>query len=521
VVSSDGTAQIAEKDRDDILGGNAPPEDDNDEGSGDDDEGDGDEDGGEEIGPPGAVTNLVGAAGDGKVTLSWDAAPNNGSALTKYVIEGAGDSWEISPSQRVLEIGDLDNGESYNFTVTAHNSEGAGDTATSPSVVPSADVPGVVENVEATANPDGTVEVAWDEADGEGNDVTGYRVEAVSGEGDRTVVGQADGTELVTADGDLNYGVHYSFSVTTLAGDAAAEPSEPSDSVTPFNVPDAPTNLLAESSSSAAGTIDVTWNQPASNGRKIEKYIVSAGDQTKEVTETSASMEGFGNNENVAVTVVAVNEAGESDPASTTSNTMSKPTVQVQNHSSTAKSITLNLTYDDGGGEVTCDLLRDGAVKVNNGSCDSLTEGGLRASTEHIYQVRITNAAGNSKTSNYKASTKAVKVTVHFECDDPAGDPYCDGTDSDRISIRKGASHDTAEVGATGPGKTFNASCYTTGDKISPRGNDGQGVFRDYHKNKNDSNIWVLVPGQGGYIPFVWLRVDGAGVNGTGDLPKC
>ena len=277
VVSSDGNARSAEKDRDDILGGNAPPEE---ETGGDEGDEEGDDESAPEVGPPGAVTNLGGTVGDGLINLSWDAAPNNGSALTKYVVEGAGQTWEIAPDQRVLEIGDLENGTPYTFTVTAHNAEGEGDTATSPSIVPSAEVPDPVGAVEATANNDGTVTVKWDEANGQGNDVSGYQVEAIAS-GMQSVVGQSDGTTFIVPEGALDYGTQYAFQVTTLAGAAASAPSAPSNSVTPFNVPEPPTNLLAESSSTAAGTIDVSWAQPSNNGRDITEYIVRAGTRAR------------------------------------------------------------------------------------------------------------------------------------------------------------------------------------------------------------------------------------------------
>ncbi|NUQ88559.1 MAG: fibronectin type III domain-containing protein, partial [Glycomyces artemisiae] len=361
VVSADGVAALAPKNRDDILGGDAPPTEDD---GGDEGDEEGDDESAPEVGPPGAVTNLDGTVGDGTINLSWDAAPNNGSALTKYVVEGAGQSWEIAPSQRVLEIGDLENGQGYTFTVTAHNAEGAGDTATSPTITPSAEVPGAPSGVEATANPDGTVTVKWDEADGEGNDISGYQVEAIAS-GTQQVVGQANGTSFTVPVDTLTYGTGYTFQVTTLSGSAASAPSDISNSVTPFKAPDAPGDLLAQSSGSAAGTIDVSWSQPAHNGRDIQKYIVTAGSQTKEVTSgTTTSVSGFGANEQVSVSVVAVTEAGQSEPATTTSNTMSAPTVQISSHESLANQINLTLAIDDGGSsDPKCSLISDGVTK--------------------------------------------------------------------------------------------------------------------------------------------------------------
>ncbi|WP_112137337.1 fibronectin type III domain-containing protein [Glycomyces dulcitolivorans] len=521
VVSADGEAVLAPKNRDDILGGDAPPTEE-DEGGDEGDE-EGDEESAPQVGPPGAVTNLDGTVGDGLINLSWDAAPNNGSALTKYVVEGAGQTWEIAPSQRVLEIGDLDNGQPYTFTVTAHNAEGAGDTVTSPSIVPSADVPGAPGAVTAMANPDGTVTVNWEEADGEGNDISGYQVEAIASGGEQVVVGQASGTELKTTEGTLEYGLGYVFQVTTLSGAAASAPSPQSNSVTPFNVPDAPANLFAESSGSAAGTIDVRWDQPSNNGRDIQKYVVTAGSQTTEVTGTTASLSGFQNNEQVNVSVVAVNEAGQSEPATTTSNTMAAPTVQISSHSATADQINLTLAFDDGGSDdAQCTLLSDGVTQSTQSCPDVYAVVGLKASTSYSFQIRIENPAGQATSSSYSASTNTVTASVYFRCDEGYDTPsgYCDSVDG--VSVYSSPSQSGNSLGTTNTGDSYKAYCWTTGDAtINPRGTEsGQSV--DYHPGKDASNKWLKIDyASNAYIPFVWINVDGVGKNSTGDLPEC
>ncbi|MCD0447171.1 fibronectin type III domain-containing protein [Glycomyces sp. A-F 0318] len=522
VVSSDGNARLAEKDRDDILGGDAPPED---ETGGDEGDEDGNEESAPEVGPPGAVTNLGGTVGDGLINLSWDAAPNNGSALTKYVVEGAGQTWDVAPDQRVLEIGDLDNGTPYTFTVTAHNAEGEGDTATSPSITPSADVPGAPGAVQATANNDGTVTVTWEEADGEGNDITGYQVAAIAS-GQEIVVGQADGGSFTVPEGTLDYGTGYVFQVTTLAGSAASAPSEPSNSVTPFNVPDAPGNLLAQSSSTAAGTIDVSWNQPSNNGRDIEKYIVRAGTQQQEVASgTTASLSGFGNNEQVQVSVTAVNEAGESEPATTTSNTMSVPSVQIQSHESTGGQVNLTLAIDDGGSsDAQCTLLSDG-VTQNTKSCpDVYAVTGLKASTAYSFQVKISNPAGNMTSGTYNASTSTINGEVFFGCDSMStaycNKPNADGGGANGVSIYNAPSGGSHQ-GYTNTGDRYKAYCWTTGTEVGVRGDESDG-YHDYHEGKNASNKWIKIDyASNAYIPFAWFNIDGVGKNSTGDLPEC
>ncbi|WP_030155358.1 fibronectin type III domain-containing protein [Glycomyces sp. NRRL B-16210] len=517
VVSSDGNARIAEKDRNDILGGDVPPEEDE---SGDDEgEDSGDGETAPQVGPPGTVSNLAGTVGDGLINLSWDAAPNNGSALTKYTVEGAGKSWEISPSQRVLEITDLDNGTPYTFTVTAHNAEGAGDTATSPSITPSAEVPDPVGAVTATANNDGTVTVAWDEADGQGNEVTGYQVEAIAS-GAQVVVGQSGTTSLTVPEGTLDYGQQYAFQVTTLAGAAASAPSELSNTVVPFNVPNAPGDLIANTASDEAGAIDVTWSQPSHNGSAIEKYIVRGGGQTVEATTTAARLTGFSNGQAVPISVTAVNAAGESAPAETTSDTMRAPSIQISSHTATADRIDLTLALDDGGGSAKCTLLSDGIVQETVDCPGVYAVTGLYASTAYSFQVRISNPAGEITSPAYAASTTRVAGKVYFGCDVNINNTYCDSVDG--VSIYSSATQSGNSIATTNTGDSYKAFCWTTGDRtIPPRGTEG-GVEVDYHPGKDASNKWIKIDrAANAYIPFIWMNIDGVGKNSTGDLPKC
>lgn len=525
VVSANGNARQAEKDRDDILGGNAPPEEEE-ESTGDEGDEEGEEESAPQIGPPGAVTNLRGTVGDGLINLSWDAAPNNGSALTKYTIEGAGGSWEIAPDQRVLEIGDLTNGSPYTFTVTAHNAEGAGEPATSPTITPSADVPDPVGRVEAVANNDGTVTVTWDEANGQGNEVSGYQIEAI-GPGGQVVVGQSDSTSFTVPDGTLDYGTGYVFQVTTLAGAAASAPSAQSNSVTPFKAPEAPTDLLAESSTSAAGTIDVSWAQPQNNGRDITKFIVTAGSQTVEVegNTTEARVSGFGNGEEVPVSVVAVNEAGESEPATTTSNTMVAPKVTYTNSSSTTSMMTINYTFDDGGGESTCDLFRwEDTVPEESETCDGTFEAGPHyASTNHNFRIEITNPAGTAATESFQVKTQDINGEVYFGCSDIDND-YCNTPNSqdggrDGVAIYPDPHRNGNSVGYTKTGDRYAVRCWATGADVTPRGTEG-GQTVDYHPGKDPSNVWIQI-GNDKYIPFVWINLDGQGKNSLGDLKQC
>ncbi|WP_133884365.1 hypothetical protein [Glycomyces sp. NRRL B-16210] len=413
VVSSDGNARIAEKNRDDILGGNVPPTEAGNEGDEGDESGrdEGDLGGDTPVEPeaPGRVTDLTGVGGDGVVNLSWSAAPNNGSNLSKYVIEGAGRTWEIAPSQRVLEIEGLTNGDEYSFTVTAHNAIGSGPAVASSPIVPTASLPEAVTSVTAVANADGTVDLSWPAAETFGPAITGYRIESVDSDGGSQALADASGNSHTFAAGELGYGSNYVFTVRTLAGTAAAEPSPQSDTVVPFTKADAPGGLSVTTVTTEAGTVRASWNQPASNGRVVQKYVVTANGRSQEVTGTSVVLDGFGNGTEVNVSVTAVNEAGESEAAAGSATTVAVPTVTVELGGIDGLNADIVVAHTNGGGDITCEY-----VVENNAS-----GGGVNYQIAKMDPCSISNFKGKEDTT----------YTVTMTIENPAG------TDSDSVTF--------------------------------------------------------------------------------------
>jgi hypothetical protein len=277
------------------------------------------------VGPPGKPANVKAAAGDASARVTWRKARENGSPITKYVVEGAGQSVTVGANQRAIEITGLTNGTSYRFTVYAVNAKGNGPKATSNPVVPTSDVPDPPTSVTATAKPDGSVEVAWPAANGQGRKITHYSVTAVSG-GAQSPVGDVQGTKLTIAPGTLTYGTQYAFTVVTVNDKGGgSDPSAPSNSVVPFTVPGAPRNLGAATVANQRGAVQVTWQPANDNGRPITKYTVEAGSSTQDVTGTSAVLTGFGDDVAVQVKVTAVNAAGPGAAATAGARTIGVP----------------------------------------------------------------------------------------------------------------------------------------------------------------------------------------------------
>lgn len=455
--------------------------------------------------PPGAPRNIRATPGNGSATLSWDAAPNNGAAITKYVVEGALDkTFEVAGNQQVLKITGLDNGTEYNLTVYAVNKKGEGPKGSANPVVPTADVPDPPGAPTATANPDGTVAIQWPAADGQGNKISGYKVDSVGAGGASQPVGEVgDETSMTVPAGDLVYGQQYAFTVTAIAeSGAASEPSPVSATVVPFTKPGKPGDLKAVTAN-AKGTVHATWTAPADNGRPITGYKVTGNGQTQTVQGTSADIGGIADGQTVQVDVVAINEAGEGETASTTAQAMSKPTISIGNHSATTNSITVNFSVDNGGGQPSCKLTAGG--RSADGACSSITLGGLPASSSFEAVVTVTNAAGsatdkkNVNTNNLGGVTRC----VNYGSGDTA--VYC----NTGIRIYSGPKQSYSKTGTMYNGDRGTAVC---------KADEGDNVYAYNYNNNKQSTVFIKLS-NGSYIPWAWFNLDSG--DNTGLLANC
>jgi len=82
-------------------------------------------------GLPGPASQLAVAPGDRFATVTWHAAPSNGSAINAYRVTASpgGATTVVSGSQRAATLNGLTNGDTYKFTVRATNKVGAGSSA--------------------------------------------------------------------------------------------------------------------------------------------------------------------------------------------------------------------------------------------------------------------------------------------------------------------------------------------------------------------------------------------------------
>lgn len=255
------------------------------------------------------------------VELSWSAPANNGAPIDRYEVahDGGTQSCPASP----CTITGLTNGNTYTFTVRAHNLVGwSKDSARSGTARPDT-VPGSVTSL-ATEDPqDGTLGLRWTAAPNDGTPIERYEVSWTGG-GRRTVPGGSNATVATGLDNDART----TFTVVavnaqgpgpaaTVTGQSAGAPAQPN----------APTFTTTNSADSASRAVRVNWAPVGPNGPGPTIYTVTrtddgGGDKTvcANVTATSCADDGLANDGTVySYSLTAANGAAAADPGPHTS----------------------------------------------------------------------------------------------------------------------------------------------------------------------------------------------------------
>jgi Fibronectin type III domain len=458
---------------------------------------------------PGRPQKVVATPGDGTVHITWRKARDNGTPITKYVIQTTGIEVTVGANQRSVDIGGLVNGTVYTFRVYAVNAKGAGPKATTKPVMPSSEVPDPPAAVSASEKSDGTVVVKWDAANGEGHKIKGYTVTAITG-GSGSQNWPSVGTTFTVPGGTLTYGTQYAFSVITINDlGNGSKPSPVSNTVVPYTVPGAPVGLTAATVTTKKGAIQATWRPAPDNGRAVEKYLVDVGQATPmSVTGTSVTLSGFANDQAVQVRVSAVNVAGTGPVATATARTIGVPTITWTSDWSDYRSIRATFTPNNKGGAAICKLSVAGVGAVQIGCTTqpvTLTVRGAWPNRSYNYTVSVTTAAGSASVARAKA-TATLRFTV--VCPKNTGG-YCNsGIWAYKIPSQQDINQ--AIDPSLAIGSTQIPLCHIGGDAVnaSPWG------------GKNTST-WLRLSyrGQIAYFPWAWARLDGG--DNIGNIPGC
>ena len=364
------------------------------------------------------------APGDGQITVTWSAAANNGSAITRYDVEAqpGGNSCSTTGTGTSCTISPLNNGTPYSISVYATNDAGGGEVSTSSTLITPRTLAGTPTNV--VINPgDRQLGVSWRAPSSNGGSaVTSYTVTAQPGSVTCTAIAPSTSCNLL----GLSNGSVYSITVvaTNPAGDSAS-----SSTVTgsPVTIPGKPTISATEPGSNS---VLVRWRAPsATGGASVSSYTVVASPGGNSCTTSGAvlfcTVTGLDNGTSYAFTVTATNSAGTGSASASYNGVPATIASAPRNISVTPVNGGITAAWAvpsyDGGTAITgyiATVRSTGDTCTTNASTRTCTFSGLVNGSTYVVDVVATNNAGNSEavsSSNVTPRTvpsKPVQVTL-------------------------------------------------------------------------------------------------------------
>ena len=231
------------------------------------------------------------ADGTSQIDLSWSAPRNTGGApILGYRVEASDDggrAWWIirrntGTATTTFSDTSLEPATRRHYRVAATNTAGTGPFSNVDDATTEATPPGVPRNFTAEADGTSEIDLSWQTpiVDG-GANVTGYRIEVLeAGATWRDLVANTRNTRTTYSDTGLEPATTRLYRVSAINRIGVGRASSVESATTDATVPDAPTGLVATSTTSTQ--IDLVWIAPAyDGGAPVTAYRI-------EVSETGA-----------------------------------------------------------------------------------------------------------------------------------------------------------------------------------------------------------------------------------------
>ena len=230
--------------------------------------------------PPDVPSAPTVSNSDGTITISWSAPDAHGNAIDVYNVYRNGTYLkQVSTTSTTDTTGTL--GTSYTYAIDAHNVIGwSGVSPNSNAVIPST-VPSTPSTPSASTS-NGTSSISWSAPSANGAAIDYYHVYR-----NGSYLKQVGSTSTTDSTGTIGTGYYYSVKAHNANGFSSL--SGNSSTVTPSNVPSAPT--IGTAVDNVNGTITVNWSAAAANGNAVTNYqiyvngsnLTTVGNQTSYV----------------------------------------------------------------------------------------------------------------------------------------------------------------------------------------------------------------------------------------------
>lgn len=232
---------------------------------------------------PAAPSNVQASPLVAGATIEWTLGADNGSALTSQTVKAyEGDvlvkSIDVSGTDTTINMGDLEQGKTYTFAVTATNAVGtSAESARSNPVTTQFDAtaPDAPYDVSATVGPDaGSATINWTQGSDNLSALTKQTINVYQN-GILSHSVDVPPTDSSATLYDLAEGATYTFSVTATNTVGTSTESAQTNAVTTKVAPKAPSAPTNARAYAGVGSASVYWNAAADNGSAITSQEIT------------------------------------------------------------------------------------------------------------------------------------------------------------------------------------------------------------------------------------------------------